>query len=195
MQEFWDYILEGIKHITDLRGIDHMAFLLVLCAPYDLRNLRKVILLVTAFTLGHMLTLFLGGMDVIHADVRIVEFLIPVTIALTAFSNIWRARRKAYGEDRLWFLVIVVIAFGCIHGLGFSSYFRMMNDSTPHILYDLIAFGLGVEVGQLIIVTVFLFLGMFLGNLFRIGERMWNVGVSMFIAGASAMMIVENYPF
>jgi hypothetical protein len=143
----------GVQHITDFAGYDHMLFLLALVAWASLVDAWRVIVLATAFTVGHSITLLLAGMGWVHADGRWIEFLIPVSIALTAAWNLRRAsgKRDAWGRGVTY---ATTVAFGLIHGLGFSSFFRMMREEGESIVMPLLRFNLGVEVGQVLILMV-----------------------------------------
>ncbi len=143
----------GIEHITDFAGYDHMLFLLALVAWGSLKDAWRVIVLATAFTVGHSITLLLAGMGWAHADAGWIEFLIPVSIAFTAGWNLRRGagKREAWGRGLTYF---ITVGFGLIHGLGFSSFFRMMREDGESIVMPLLRFNLGVEAGQLLILMV-----------------------------------------
>jgi len=145
----------GVEHITDLQGYDHMLYLLALVAWAALSDTWRVVILATAFTLGHSITLLLAGMGWVHANGAWIEFLIPVTIALTAVWNLRRgAAASGKSRSRVGLTYAVTVAFGLIHGLGFSSFFRMMREEGEGIVMPLLRFNLGVEVGQLLILAV-----------------------------------------
>ena len=143
----------GISHITDWQGYDHMLYLLALVARYDLRHAGKAALLATAFTVGHSLTLAIASLDLFRVPGDWVEFLIPVTILVTA---LWSLRSgDGTPKQRRW-TYLMAAAFGLIHGLGFSSFFRISRDETAGFIGGLFRFNLGVEIGQLVIVAVML---------------------------------------
>ena len=143
----------GIEHITDFAGYDHMLFLLSLVAWGSLKDIWRVIVLATAFTIGHSITLLLAGTGWVHADGRWIEFLIPVSIACTASWNLRRGagKRESWGSGLTY---AITVGFGLIHGLGFSSFFRMMREDGQSIVMPLLRFNLGVEAGQLLILMV-----------------------------------------
>lgn len=150
----------GIEHITDLAGYDHILYLLALVAWASLADAWRVVLLATAFTVGHSATLLLAGMGWVHANGAWIEFLIPVTIALTALWNIRRsaggagggAGSKSKGKG-LGLTYATTVVFGMVHGLGFSSFFRMMQEEGEDIVLPLLRFNAGVELGQLLILA------------------------------------------
>lgn len=151
VEDFAFFFREGIYHITDLRGYDHILFITALCLPYSIYEWKKILILVTAFTIGHSITLALSVFDRILIPSSIIEFLIPVTIAITALENIF-VRQTA---GRRWRYLLALI-FGLIHGMGFSNYLRSMIGRDESIVTRLLAFNVGLEAGQLIIVLAVL---------------------------------------
>lgn len=186
-------VLMGIEHITDLQGYDHMLYLLALVAWASLVDFFRVLLLATAFTVGHTLTLLLAGMGWVHPFGDWIEFLIPVTICSTA---LWNLRRKAgQEENRVNRLTYgMTIGFGLIHGLGFSSFFRMMQDDSEGIVLPLLRFNAGVELGQAALLLGFLALA----SLFQaLGVRPREQQVFVCAAtGVTALLLaIERVPF
>lgn len=189
------YLLDGIQHITDFNGYDHMVYLIALVCIYDYREWKKVIVLATAFTVGHSLTLILAGLDVIRPDSGIVEFLIPTTILLTGLTNLRYAKRFKDPVPYHGMRYVTAIVFGLIHGMGFSSYFRMIVEEGESIVSPLLFFNLGVEVGQLLIIFVFLVLTFFIQSIFRIVQRDWIVFFSGMTVGIAAVICIDTWPF
>jgi HupE / UreJ protein len=151
MPFFISHIIEGIEHITDWNGYDHILFLLALAAPFALKDWMKVLKLATAFTLGHSLTLALSATDIIHFNRDLIEKLIPITIILTAVTNVMGLNQKFSSSG--WLSYFITASFGLIHGMGFSSYFKMIYDEQSSIALGLLGFNLGVEIGQLLILA------------------------------------------
>lgn len=147
---------EGVNHITDPRGYDHMLFLVALCAPFSIRKWKTLLLLATAFTVGHSLSLILAGLDILRFPTDLIEALIPVTIILTCIINIAQHKEDSVRVKPIKYLV--TIGFGLIHGMGFSSYFRMLFDDSSVIVKKLLLFNLGVEAGQILIILTYLFI-------------------------------------
>ena len=191
MNDFTLFFTEGIRHITDFRGYDHILFVAALCLPYLLQDWRKVLILVTAFTLGHSVTLGLSVFDKIIVPTKWIEFLIPVTILVTALENLgvkqfeFRRSNLRYGS---------ALVFGLIHGMGFSNYLRSMMGKDENILSELFAFNLGLEVGQISIVLVVLLIGFLFVNLFKVPRREWLLFVSGGIFGLALLMAIERWP-
>src|SRR4030095_5285467 len=154
MQDFWLYFQLGRDHIADWKGYDHILFVTALCLRYLLKDWKKVLILVTAFTIGHSITLALSVLNYVTLSVRWVEFLIPVTIVVTALSNIWQ--KDFQFKSRFPLIYFFALFFGLIHGLGFSNYLKSLLGKTTNIVSELLAFNLGLEFGQILIVLVVL---------------------------------------
>lgn len=184
----WNFFIEGINHITDPGGYDHMLFLVALCAPFLWRSWIKVVFLATAFTIGHSISLVLAAFNILRFHADIVEVLIPITILLTSLSNIHAAGKSI---DRVSTTnYILTTTFGVIHGMGFSSYFRMILDEATSFTKSLLAFNLGVEIGQLLIIVVFLFLSALVQKL-KSDHRKFVIGVSILTGLLASYMILE----
>jgi hypothetical protein len=166
MWSFWKvYLTLGFEHITDPNGYDHMLFLLALAAPYLWLNKKSLIWLVTAFTLGHSLTLALAVLDIFRMDPEVVEILIPITILFTAFFNVFiLVYKKQYHP--IWKYAITAF-FGLIHGLGFYTFFREMITDNLELAKALFAFNLGLEIGQIITLSAIVLLSYLLSRLFK----------------------------
>nr|MBI1228577.1 HupE/UreJ family protein [Cytophagales bacterium] len=191
MNQFQLYFNLGLKHILDLNGFDHILFVIALCVVYLMRDWKKILILVTAFTIGHSLTLALATLKVVKVDTELVEFLIPVTIALTCLSNIFKPK-PAGGTGYVQLNYALALFFGLIHGLGFSNYLSALLGRESSILQPLLAFNIGLEVGQLVIVTVFLLGSSIVVGLFGTNRKEWILIVSALVMGMSVMMILEN---
>ena len=153
MSLFELYFNLGLQHIADLKGYDHILFILTLCAVYDLKEWKRVLILVTAFTIGHSLTLALATLDLIKMDTNLIEFLIPLTIFITAMANVLMRKQKV--SFLLHYLKYsAALFFGLIHGLGFSNYLRSLLGSEKGLVLPLFSFNVGIEAGQILIVAV-----------------------------------------
>ncbi|WP_027000046.1 HupE/UreJ family protein [Eisenibacter elegans] len=185
-QAFFDL---GLTHILALDGFDHILFIVVLCAVYPPKAWRKVVILVTAFTLGHSVTLALAALDYVQVNKPLIELLIPITILATAISNIFEDPSDLNRPQGLRYLFASF--FGLIHGLAFASDLKAMFSLMDERITDkLLAFNIGIEVGQLVVVAVVMLLAWALSRL--LGERWqwWNYGLSGFSALAALGMIV-----
>ncbi|MFI0429980.1 HupE/UreJ family protein [Mariniflexile sp. HMF6888] len=191
MDEFLFYLNQGINHITDLAGVDHMAFIITLCAVYKVKQWKQILILITAFTIGHSITLALSGLKIISVNQQLVETLIPITILLTAIYNI---AKKSDNNKRIQLNYFLALFFGFIHGMGFSNFFRsmMMGIDDESIIFPLFSFNLGIELGQLIIVGSFLLLNFILIKSLAIKHREWNLVISGAGGGIALTMIIEH---
>ena len=145
------FIIEGIRHITDPGGYDHMLFLLALSCNLDGSRWKKTLWLITAFTLGHCITLGLSAAGLIAVSSKIIEILIAVSILLTALAGlVTQYIKRDFG---ILLPYTITTCFGLIHGAGFSSYFKMIASETGFI-WQLFQFNLGVEIGQIIILII-----------------------------------------
>lgn len=194
MSIFQLYLKLGLDHIADLQGYDHILFIIALTVVYPLREWKKLLILVTAFTIGHSLTLFLATLDIIWINTDLIEFLIPVTIFITAIGNIVQKSEKIYA-GRHKFKYATALFFGLIHGLGFSNYLRSLLSSEEGIVLPLLSFNIGIELGQIIIVMIIAGLTLLFVDLFGAKRREWNLVLSGAAAGISLILAVERIPF
>jgi hydrogenase/urease accessory protein HupE len=150
-----DYIQLGIEHILDLDGLDHLYFIVSFCLLYAIQDLRKIAALVTAFTVGHSITLALAALDKINVNPDMIETLIPITILLSCLLNYWTLLRETeYRAPKGYLKYFVILFFGLIHGLGFSNFLSAMLFEGESIVAPLLGFNIGIEVAQLIIVLM-----------------------------------------
>ncbi|WP_295118269.1 HupE/UreJ family protein [uncultured Chitinophaga sp.] len=191
MSEFAMYFQLGWQHIADLEGYDHILFIAALCAVYLLRDWKKVLVLVTAFTIGHSITLALSVLNFIKVPSAFIEFLIPVTIVITALTNVFR-KNKDTAPDKVLLSYILALFFGLIHGMGFSNYLKSLL-GTGDVLMPLFAFNVGLEFGQLLIVTAILLIAGIVVNLTNVKRRDWTMFLSSAIFGVAFLMTVERF--
>ena len=186
MEEFKTWFFIGFDHIMDIQALDHTLFILALVVAYDSSQIKKIIFLVTAFTIGHSVTLAISALELISFNQKIIEFSIPLTIFLTALNNI--VNRKESKKKFVSSNYIIGLVFGLIHGLGFANYLKALLFK-GNIVFELFAFNVGIEIAQIILVFVFLFLS-FLFSRFVFSKREdWILFVSALIMGISFMLI------
>jgi len=192
MSEFALYFGLGKDHILDYaNGYDHILFVVALCALYLVEDWRKILILVTAFTIGHSITLALSTLQIISVKTELIEFLIPLTIFITAFSNLFRK------EDQITRKVVqtnyvYALFFGLIHGMGFSNYLKAILGKDSSIISQLLAFNLGLEFGQIIVVAIFLALGFISVDLAGVSRRDWKMVISSAIAGIALILMKDR---
>lgn len=183
----------GFQHITDFKGYDHILFVVALCAVYRLKDWKKVAILITAFTIGHSVTLALATLNIITYSTNLIELLIPITIFLTCVLNFFH-KSAEYSLDKekpSYFRYPMAMAFGLIHGMGFSNYLRSLLGKEESIWQPLLAFNVGLEIGQLVIVVISLIISSLLLDIFRIKKHDWNLILSGIVAGVALTLIAR----
>ena len=194
MSLFELYFKLGLQHIADLKGYDHILFILTLCAVYSLKEWKRVLILVTAFTIGHSLTLALATLDLVRVDGDLIEFLIPLTIFVTALANVLTRTQKV--TSTLHYLKYsAALFFGLIHGLGFSNYLRSLLGSEKGLVLPLFSFNVGIEAGQILIVAVIMLLTKVVVDFLHYSRREWHVLMSGAGLGVSLVLMIERFPF
>ena len=194
MSIFELYFRLGLQHIADLKGYDHILFILTLCAVYSLKEWKRVLVLVTAFTIGHSLTLALATLDIMRVDGDLIEFLIPLTIFVTALVNLF-VRKSKVSSLQHYLKYSAALFFGLIHGLGFSNYLRSLLGSEKGLVLPLFSFNVGIEMGQIIIVSIIMLLTKLMVDLLAVPRREWHVLLSGAGLGISLILMVERFPF
>jgi HupE / UreJ protein len=191
MSDFEIYLPLGFQHIADIQGYDHILFVIALCAIYRLKDWKKVIILVTAFTIGHSITLALATLNLITYSTKLIELLIPITIVLTCIINFFHksAEYSLDVEKPSFFRYPVAMAFGLIHGMGFSNYLRSLLGKEESIWQPLLAFNVGLEVGQLLIVAIVLIINSLLLDILRVKKHNWNLILSGIVLGIALTLI------
>jgi len=192
LQDFFLYFELGWEHILDWQGYDHILFVTAFCAIYSLTQWKQVLWLVTAFTVGHSVTLALSVFNQIRISTHLVEFLIPVTILVTALFNILVKKPKPATAKFSYGLALI---FGLIHGMGFSNYLKSLLGKSTNIVGELFSFNLGLEAGQLVIVLVVLLLSWLVISFFKAPQREWSLFLSSTIFGVALNMALERLPF
>jgi hypothetical protein len=192
LEQFSAFFGIGTEHILDWRnGYDHILFVVALCAVYVISDWKRILILVTAFTIGHSITLALATMRIISFNSDLIEFLIPVTILITALANLFQKEDAIY-ERNIHLNYLFASFFGLIHGLGFSNNLRDILGQSGSIASPLLAFNLGLELGQIIIVGIFMVLSFLAVDLFGVKRRDWKMIISSAIAGMALILIKES---
>lgn len=176
---FSDYLFLGLEHILDTNGYDHILFIATLCAFYLPVQWKKILILVTAFTLGHSLTLALSALEIVNINPTLIETLIPITIILTGLFNIYAFRKSAEVQTKVFLNYLIALGFGLIHGLGFSNYFKAILGTEESVIQPLFAFNIGVEVGQIIIVGIVMSIAFLMINVMKVAQKYWTIPMSV----------------
>lgn len=169
------YLELGYDHILDINAYDHILFVLTLCSVYALKDWKKILILVTAFTLGHSLTLALSVLNIVSVNPSLVEKLIPITIIITALTNIFYSKNNQGNTTTLYGMAAF---FGLIHGLGFSNYLKAILGDEESVTLPLLAFNIGVELGQILVAMIGMVLNYFLVQIVKLPLRNWTITVS-----------------
>lgn len=207
------YLRLGFDHLLDLRAYDHLLFLAVLCAPYPPARWRELLVLVTAFTVGHSVSLAFATLGWVRLDGDLVEYLILATIAATAAGNLVVAARapgitaalpagsasadpsssSALGSRPPWYLsrYVAAVVFGVVHGLGFSTFLRLALGAERSLFLPLLSFNIGLELAQIAAVGLLLALAFVATKFMRTPPRVWNATVSV-TGGAWALALAAS---
>lgn len=199
---FSTYARIGFHHIADVNAYDHILFVVALCAIYRLNEWKRVAILVTAFTIGHSVTLVLAALDVITFPKNVIELLIPVTIIMTCLYNIFSITNQpragkmtpgkiAYLTRQIMVNYFFAFFFGLIHGMGFSNYLKSVLDADESLVGLLFAFNVGLEIGQLVIVAIILFIAYFVMEVLKVKQRTWNIAVSSVVGVMAIGLILQ----
>jgi hypothetical protein len=192
MSDFWIYFQIGLKHVLNIYAYDHVLFLVALAVLFIFKDWQRIVLLVTLFTVGHTMALLLSVYEIVAIKVNVVEFLIPITIFITALFSLFTAGKSSKKES-LNLVFFITLFFGIIHGLGFSNYFKtILGGSANSKLIPLSEFALGIEAAQIIVVFVVLVLSYIVQTVFRFSKRDWTLVMSAFIIGVVLPMILES---
>ncbi len=192
MSDFAFYFKMGWEHIISRDALDHQLFILALACVYTIKDIRRVLILVTAFTIGHSLTLALSVYDIIRFSSKWVEFLIPCTIFITALNNIFQVDREGKSAKINYYLAL---CFGLIHGMGFANAVRIMLASDQTIGWGLFGFNIGLEAGQIFVVSIILIIGILFLNFLKVKRRDWIFFLSAGVFALAVKMAVERIPF
>lgn len=191
MDNFVFFFKEGLFHVLDWKAYDHILFLIALVVVYDFKHWKKVLWLITLFTIGHTVSLILAAYGVVKVNSELVEFLIPLSIFITAVVNIILSRGTSK-NTKTNINLIFALFFGLIHGLGFSTYFRMLIGSQEDKLLPLLEFALGVEGAQIIVVFLILVFGFIFQNIFRFTKKEWVLMVSSIVIGFVLPILLDS---
>lgn len=185
------YFKLGIQHILDINGYDHILFIAAMTAVYSLKEWKHVIVLATAFTIGHTTTLALSTLNIVKIDTGLIELLIAVTIFLTGLVNLFK-KSADYSFKLQIYKYITALFFGLIHGLGFSNYLKYLLGEQTNIIKPLFAFNAGLEIGQVVIIIAILLLNFLLTRILKTKQREWNLVISGMAMGIALILIIER---
>jgi HupE / UreJ protein len=191
MSSFWAYFQIGLYHVLSINALDHILFLIALTAVFYFKDWKKVLILVTIFTIGHTLALFLSVFEIIFIKSSTVEYLIPVTILFTAIYNLFVIKNTS--KQNITIADIVTLFFGLIHGLGFSNYIKSILSGSPTSkIIPLSEFALGIETAQISVVFTSLTISYIMTTVFKLSKRDWILITSSLIIGLVLPAVIEH---
>ncbi len=191
MNDLAFYFKEGWHHIISLNALDHQLFIIALSAIYLLKDWKQVLVLVTAFTIGHSITLALSIYNIVHANEKWVEFLIPCTIIITAIFNL---TKKKFDQQKLQLNYFLALFFGFVHGLGFANTIRFMMAKDQQIGWSLLGFNVGLEIGQILIVVITLLAGYLIVSIAGLNRKWWVFILSIITLLIATKFAIERIP-
>lgn len=194
LDTFLSHLQHGMYHVLNVKAYDHILFLIVLAVPYLFKDWKRVLFLVTMFTLGHSVSLALATYDIVRVNSSLVEFLIPITILIMALYNVFTAGKKAQNE-KVGILFFVTLFFGLVHGLGYVGAFENLISKSENKLLALLEISIGIEIGQLIVVFLVIFFGFLCQTIFRFSKRDWVMVLSAIVVGLLIPMLIHNNIF
>lgn len=188
------YFKLGVYHILDVHSYDHILFLICLTAVYLLHQWKQILVLITAFTIGHTTSLVLATFEIIQISSNLIEFLIPLTVFITGLWNVVSFSQKVEPHTHV-FKYFTALVFGLIHGLGFSNYLHSLLTNEKDIVTSLLAFNVGIEVGQILVVSGILLLNIIMLHVFRINRRDWVNIFSGAGMGIALTLMIDRFHF
>lgn len=192
MAQFLIYFQLGLKHILNIYSYDHILFLIALVIPLSFKDWKRILLLVTTFTLGHTISLLLTIYGIIAVKVAVIELLIPITILIVALFHLFTAGKSGKKES-VNLVFFITVFFGIIHGLGFLNSFKSIHHGTSTSkLLAILEFALGIEAAQLIVILIVLIIAYIVQTVFRFSKRDWTLVMSAFIIGVVLPIIIGN---
>ncbi|XLS29456.1 HupE/UreJ family protein [Flavobacteriaceae bacterium M23B6Z8] len=194
LELFWYYVKLGLLHVLDINAYDHVLYFIVLTIPYTFKDWKKILWLVTVFTIGHTASLLASIYGWVSVKSVLVEFLIPLTIVSTALINIFTAG-KAGKKESFGLIFFITLFFGLIHGLGFSNHFKQIVAVESNKLIPTLEFALGIELAQVIVVLMVLSLSFIVSTLFRFNKKEWILVISAVVLGMALPMLINAYPY
>ncbi len=193
MQDFNLYFKLGTEHILTWEALDHILFVSALCLRYLIKDWRKVIVLVTAFTIGHSITLALSALGYVHVSTKWIEFLIPITIVATAINNLLQKNNAVEQSSKFPLIYFFALFFGLIHGLAYASSFLSL-EGKEGLVEHLLAFNIGIEVAQLLVVAIVLAISFIFVQVLKLKRFWWVRVASVLILISSLNMAFHRFP-
>ena len=186
------FIREGFFHVLDINALDHILFFIAITIVFTIKEWKKALILVSIFTIAHTFTFALSSYGIVRVNEKWVEFLIPITILVPVINNSFSVLNGQKNQRANYFFTFL---FGLVHGLGFSSYFRMLLDKNDSIFIPLLEFALGIELVQILIVSLVILLSTLVVRFFKIPKKYWVFFISFLLLLKITPMLINRFPF
>ncbi|MDT8346928.1 MAG: HupE/UreJ family protein [Flavobacteriaceae bacterium] len=190
--DFKLFFFEGLNHVLDWQAYDHILFIALLALPYAFKNWKRLIWLVTVFTIGHSASIVLSSYNILIPNTYYIELLIPASIILAGIYTLFVGSKSKTKQSGFFIIAAITLFFGVIHGFGFAGYLKSIVPAGESIWLFILYFALGIEVAQLVIVFVVLLLGFIFQSVFRYSTREWVSIVAALIIGMTIPMLLER---
>ena len=187
---FLKFVKLGTDHIVNFNDYDHILFVIIFSIPFMFKDWKRLLVLITLFTLGHTLSLLLGVYDVVDLNINVTSWLIPLTIFFAALYNIFTVGRPI--KNRIYLIYSIILFFGFIHGLAYTNTFLGVVSSDENVFISIIEFAIGIEIGQLSIVVHELILNFIILRIIRFKNRDWVLVISSIILGLILPLIFKS---
>ncbi|WP_425076139.1 HupE/UreJ family protein [Psychroserpens sp. S379A] len=194
IDNFISNLQDGIYHILHINAYDHILFLTALMLPYLFKDWKRILFLITVFTIGHCLSLTLATYGVISVNNNVISFIIPLTILVVALFNIFTAGKKTH-HTKIGLLFFITLFFGLVHGLGFTNELNSLISASENKLLAILEIGLGMEIGQLVIAFIVIFISFLCQTIFRFSKRDWIMVISAVVLGCVLPMLIRSELF
>ena len=194
IDNFISNLQDGMYHVLHISAYDHILFLIVLMLPYLFKDWKRILLLITVFTVGHCLSLSLVTYNIISVDIKVISLLIPFTILIVALFNIFTSGKKTH-HTKFGLLFFITLFFGLIHGLGFANDLNNLISASENKLLAILEIALGMEIGQLVIAFIVIFLSFLCQTIFRFSKRDWVMVISAIVLGFVLPMLINSSLF
>ncbi|MFT5242742.1 MAG: hypothetical protein ACJA1H_000224 [Glaciecola sp.] len=191
IDQFLSNFQDGVYHIFNIKAYDHIVFLIVLTVPYLFKDWKRVFVLISILTLGHCVSLALTTYDVINVNPKLITLLIPISIIIIALFNVFTSGKKSHGTT-FGLVFFATLFFGLIHGLGYVSTFERLISSSENKLLALLEIGLGIEIGQLFVAFIVIFLSFLCQTIFRFSKRDWVMVTSAIVVGFVLPILINS---
>lgn len=193
IDNFISHLQDGIYHILDVGAYDHILFLTVLLLPYLFKDWKRILLLITVFTIGHCMSLTLATYNIISVNRNVIALLIPLTILIISVYNIFTAGKTNHTKIGLMFFI--TLFFGLIHGLGFAEDLNTLISASENKLLAILEIALGMEIGQLVVAFLVVFISFLCQTIFRFSKRDWVMVISAVVLGCVLPILIHNELF